>query len=199
MRLFADIGYHAATNSKIAAAARLTRGAMLYHFATRQALVSAAVEHIQDGRLELLDAAASPPAGVDATGQAIAAYWRLLGEVPFVAFAELEAVARTDAVVRDCVAPAQAAFDRALVAASFCDIAPAGQGPRGQASRDLARFLLEGLARATLVDDRDARVQNLIAIVDRGVRMLNRQGDVQDLWPSRDRVDPDRCPVEHGG
>ena len=183
MRLFADIGYHAATNSEIAAASGLTRGAMLYHFATRDALVAAAAEHIQAARLTQLDAAASnPPPGVDATGQAIAAYWRLLAEQPFIAFSELEAVARTDAMVRACVAPAQEAFDRAQVGTPFATIAQAGQGPRFQASRDLARFLLEGLARASLAYDREARVQSLIAVVDRAVRMLNRKGDVQELW-----------------
>jgi hypothetical protein len=59
----------------------------------------------------------------------------------------------------------------------------AGQGPRFQASRDLARFVLEGLARASLAYDREARVQALIAVVDRAVRMLNRKGDIQELWP----------------
>jgi len=190
MRLFAEMGYHAATNSEIAAAAKLTRGAMLYHFATREDLVGAAVDHIQAARLALLDAAAAdPPPGVDATGQAIAAYWRLLGETPFVAFAELEAVARTDAMVRERVAPAQAAFDRAQVGAPFSAIAQAGQGPRFQASRDLARFLLEGLSRATLAHERAARVHNLITVVDRAVRMLNRKGDIQELW-SEDMVGP---------
>src|SRR5208283_1394783 len=95
MRLFADIGYHAASNAEIAKAAGLTRGAMLYHFATREALVEAAGEHIQQARLGLFDAAAAdPPPGGDATTHAIAAYWRLLAEPPFVAFAELEAVGR---------------------------------------------------------------------------------------------------------
>ena len=190
MRLIAEIGYHGATNSEIAKAARLTRGAMLYHFATREALVGAAVEHIQAARLAHFDAAAAdPPLGGDATAHAIAAYWRLLSEPAFVAFAELEAVARTDTVVRDLIAPAQAAFDRAQVGATFAAIAQAGEGPRFQASRDLARFLLEGLARATLAYDRDARVESLIGVVDRAVRMLNRKGDVQDLWPDgRDAV-----------
>jgi AcrR family transcriptional regulator len=184
MRLFAEIGYHGATNSEIAGAARLTRGAMLYHFSTREALVAAAVEHIQAARLALFDAAAAdPPPGGDATAHAIAAYWRLLAEPPFVAFAELEGVARTDAVVRQLIAPAQAAFDKVQVGAPFLAIAQAGEGPRFQASRDLARFLLEGLARATLAYDRNARVESLIGVVDRAVRMLNRKGDVQDLWP----------------
>jgi len=184
MRLIAEIGYHGATNSEIAKSARLTRGAMLYHFSTREALVSAAVEHIQAARLALFDAAAAdPPPGGDATAHAIAAYWRLLAEPAFVAFAELEAVARTDAVVRALIAPAQAAFDRVQVGEPFLAIAQAGEGPRFQASRDLARFVLEGLARATLAYDREARVGSLIAVVDRAVRNLNRKGDIADLWP----------------
>lgn len=184
MRLFAEVGYHAATNALIAEAAKLTRGAMIYHFPTREALVEAAAQHIHAERLALFDtAAASPPPGVDATAHAIAAYWELLAQPPFVAFAELEAVARTDAMVRERLEPAQAAFDQAQVGAPFSALAQAGQGPRLQASRDLARFLLEGLARADLTYDREARVKNLIAVVDRAVRMLNRKGPVQELWP----------------
>jgi AcrR family transcriptional regulator len=183
-RLFAQIGYHAATNAVIADAAEITRGAMLYHFASREALLEAVVEHIQAERLALFDAAAAdPPSGVDATAHAIAAYWRLLAEPPFVAFAELEAVARTDPAVATRIAPAQAAFDQVQLGAPFAAIAQAGQGPRLQASRDLARFLLEGLARANLTYEREVRVRNLIAVVDRAVRMLNRKGDVEQLWP----------------
>jgi len=181
MQLFAEAGYHAATNALIAEAAGLTRGAMLYHFPTREDLVAAAIEHIHNARLALFDAAARPPPGVDATAHAIGAYWTLLGQPPFVAFAELEAVARTDAMVRERLGSAQAAFDQAQVAA-FSALAQAGAGPRFQASRDLARFLLEGLARGNLAYDRDVRVRNLLAIVDRAVRMLNRKGDVQELW-----------------
>jgi AcrR family transcriptional regulator len=183
-RLIADVGYHAAANAMIAEAAGITRGAMLYHFPAREDLLEAVIEHIQAERLALFDAAAAdPPPGVDATAHAIAAYWRLLNEPPFVAFAELEAVARTDPMVRARIAPAQAAFDQVQVGAPFSAIAQAGQGPRLQASRDLARFLLEGLARANLTYERDSRVKNLIAVVDRAVRMLNRKGDVQELWP----------------
>src|SRR5947208_7146244 len=58
MRLFAQIGYHAATNSMIADAARLTRGAMLYHFADREQLVEAAVVHIDIARARLFEQAA---------------------------------------------------------------------------------------------------------------------------------------------
>jgi len=183
MRLFAEIGYHAATNGAIADAAELTRGAMLYHFPSREDLVEAAVAHIQTHRLRMLDAAAQePPPGADATTHAIEAYWRMLSETPFVAFAELQGVARTDPMVRERIAEAEEAFDRAQVGAGFMALATAGSGGRFQASRDLARFLLEGLSRATLAYDSEARSTNLLSVVERAVRMLNRKEVVHDLW-----------------
>ncbi|HZZ34117.1 MAG TPA: TetR/AcrR family transcriptional regulator [Caulobacteraceae bacterium] len=184
MRLFAEVGYHLAGNAAIAEAAGLTRGAMLYHFPTREALVEGAVEHIQAARLALFDAAADePPPGGDTTAHAIDAYWRLLGEPPFVAYAELQSVARTDPMVAERIAAAEAAFDQLNVGDSFLALAQAGQGARLQASRDLARFLLEGLSRASLSYAREERIANLLTVVDRAVRMLNRKGAVQELWP----------------
>jgi AcrR family transcriptional regulator len=184
MRLFAEVGYQAATNAVIAEAAKLTRGAMLYHFATREELVEAAIAHIELQRTRLFDLAAStPPApGVDAAEHAVDVYWALLHEVPFVAFAELEAAARTDPMLRQRLAEAQAAFDRAQVGDRIGALVQAGADPRFQASRDLGRFLLEGLAHGSLTYDVEGRRERLIAVVKRAVRMLNRKGDVQDLW-----------------
>lgn len=185
MRLFAEVGYHAATNAMIADAANLTRGAMLYHFASREELVEAAVAHIDVERARLFEqVAAAPPApGVDAAEHAIDAYWSLLHEVPFLAFAELEAAARTDRMLRVRLADAQSAFDHNQVGDRFLALTSAGQDPRFQTSRDLGRFLLEGLARGALTYDEKARKERLLAVVKRAVRVLNRKGDVQELWP----------------
>ena len=185
MRLFAEVGYHAATNAMIADAANLTRGAMLYHFASREELVEAAVTHIEVERARLFEAAASGPVapGVDAAEQAIDAYWALLHEIPFIAFAELEAAARTDAMLRARLANAQSAFDHNQVGDRFLALAQAGGDPRFQTSRDLGRFLLEGLARGAMTFDEQARKERLLTVVKRAVRVLNRKGDVQELWP----------------
>ena len=181
MRLFADVGYHAANNAAIADAARLTRGAMLYHFATREELVEAAITHIEVERARLFEHAAST-SGLDAAEHAIDAYWALLHEAPFVAFAELEFAARTDAMLRERLAAAQSAFDRAQVGHRFGALAQAGADPRSQTSRDLGRFLLEGLAKGAMTYDEPARRARLPAVVKRAVRMLNRKGDVYELW-----------------
>jgi AcrR family transcriptional regulator len=184
MRLIAEIGYHAATNPAIANAAGLTRGAMLYHFPTREALVEAAVAHIQAERSTLFrTAAGSVPSGADVTEHAIDSYWDLLHSIPFMAFAELEAAGRTDPAIHALLAPAQAEFDRAQAGDDLVKILHAGAGPRFQASRDLARFMLEGLARSTLTYDKDGRKERLLQVIKRATHMLNRKGDVQDLWP----------------
>ena len=185
LRLFCEVGYHAATNAVIADAAMLTRGAMLYHFATREELVEAAVAHIELSRARLFEQAASTPAapGVDAAEQAIDAYWALLQELPFRAFAELEAAARTDPMLAERLAGAQSAFDHAQVGGDrFGAMVSAGDDPRFQTSRDLGRFLLEGLAKGSMTYDEAARRERLLTVVKRAVRMLNRKGDLHDLW-----------------
>jgi AcrR family transcriptional regulator len=184
MRLYAEQGYHASGHAQVAEAARLTRGAMLYHFPDRESLMQAVVPHIQSARERLLQAAVNDaPHGADRTDYAIDSYWRLLRETPFVAFAELERAARTDPLVREHLTPAQDAFDRAEVGDHLFDLVQGGSSPRLQAGRDLARFMLEGLSRARLAYDGDGRTERLLAVVKRAARMLNRKGSVQDLWP----------------
>jgi len=188
MTLFAEVGVVAATNPLIAERAGLTRGAMLYHFPARDLLVTAAADHIQAARARALtQAAQQAPVGADLAEHAIDAYWSLLHSGPFIAFAELEAAARSDPMVARAIAPAQAAFDEARASEQFSRILQAGSGPRFQASRDLARFMLEGLWRAKLTYDQDARIANLLAVVKRVTHMLNRKGDLQDPWPDDGR------------
>jgi AcrR family transcriptional regulator len=188
MALFAELGVVAATNPLIADRAGLTRGAMLYHFPSRDRLVAAAADHIQAARARALtEAAQQAPAGADLAEHAIDAYWSLLHSGSFIAFAELEAAARSDPMVARAIAPAQAAFDEARASEQFSRILQAGSGPRFQASRDLARFMLEGLWRAKLTYDQDARIANLLAVVKRVTHMLNRKGDLQDPWPDDGR------------
>ncbi|MCZ7010144.1 hypothetical protein, partial [Salmonella enterica] len=64
----------------------------------------------------------------------------------------------------------------------FGAMVQAGADPRFQTSRDLGRFLLEGLARGAMTYEEPARRERLIAVVKRAVRMLNRKGDIHDIW-----------------
>lgn len=183
MRLLADDGYEGAGNAAVAEAAGLTRGAMLYHFPTRESLIEAAALHIQAQRASLFEReAAKAAAGVDAVVAAIDAYWKLISTEPFVAFAALETAAKSDLDVAKAIRPAQEAFDRASMGESLPGFIQAGADPRFQASRDLARFALDGLSRATLTYDQDKRVETLLNVIKRAVHILNRKGHVTGLW-----------------
>lgn len=185
MSLFAEIGYHAATNAVIADAADLTRGAMLYHFTSREELVEAAIGYIELHRARLFEQAAAEPAeaGVDASEHAIEVYWSMLQQPSFLAFAEIEAAARTDPMLSQLLRGARSEFDHAQLGGDrFGAMVQAGADPRFQTSRDLGRFLLEGMARGSMTYDESARRDRLLAVVKRAVRMLNRKGDLHDLW-----------------
>jgi AcrR family transcriptional regulator len=182
-RLVREIGYANANNAVIAEAAGLTRGAMLYHFPTRESLIEGLVEHVA-GQADALfaDAARNRAPGADVAEHAIDAYWRLLHTPPLATMRELRSAARTDIAVRERLAPVTAAFDRAEPESVMALFQP-GSTPRGQAGRDLARFLLEGLANAELTYNGEARAQRLIGMLKRIVRVLNRKGEVGDIWP----------------
>ena len=182
-RLVREIGYANANNAVIAEAAGLTRGAMLYHFPTRESLIEGLVEHLSAQADALFaEAARNRAPGADVAEHAVDAYWRILHTPPMLAMRELRVAARTDPAVRERLAPAVSAFDRAEPESVMALFQP-GSTPRGQAGRDLARFLLEGLANADLTYNSEVRAQRLISMLKRIVRVLNRKGEVSDIWP----------------
>lgn len=183
MDLLAETGLASVTPAAIAAHAGLTRTAYLYHFPDRPALLSALAPHLREAMASLFDAAGRPPPGVDASDHAIDTYWALLFEPPFLAFSELRLAARADPEVAGAIQELLADFDSGRLGGRFGAVAQAGEDPRFQTSRDLGRFVLEGLARGGLSYDSDDRRRRLIAVVKRAVRGLNRKGAAQDLWP----------------
>lgn len=184
-RLVAEVGYARADAAEIAAGAGLTRGAMLYHFPTRETLTRALADHLQHERARAFESAAGASVGTgDAIERAVDVYWRLLGTPAFRAFAALEHAASADETLAEMIRPAQEAFDRAAFGGGgSAALLQAGAAPRFQASRDLARFALEGMARAELTYDDEARVRRLLDVLKRAAHMLNRKGDVHELWP----------------
>ena len=185
MQLFAQRGYDRAGNAAIAEECGMTRGAMLYHFPTRDALVEAAAWHIHRAREVAFEAEAKKlKPGQDALDGAIDAYWRLVSSVPVSAFLALERAARQDPDLARAIAPAQKAFDEGAMGRATPGFILAGNDARFQASRDLARFALDGLHRSALTYDQDSRIENVLTVIKRAVHMLNRKGDIADLWDS---------------
>lgn len=169
--LLAEGGYKRLSTPAVAERAGLTRAAMLYHFPSRRALVEAIARHVTRRRIALYEAAiAALPHDALFSARAVDLAWEQLRLPEFAAFTELALAARTDAELAGIMRPAMAAFDEARHDAAQ-RIFPGGvrDAPGFDLRRDVARFLLEGMAMQDgIARDRDARM----AAVRRFLRLL---------------------------
>jgi AcrR family transcriptional regulator len=152
--LVAD-GYPRLSVGSVADRAGLTRAAVIYHFAGREALLEAIVTWLIDKRLELYwEAVRDVPPGANQIDHFVDAYWQQVDSDLFVAFVELNVAARTDKVLASVVGPELARFDAERSRYSrliFSHEMRAAAGDRFETIRDVARFLIEGMAFASMV------------------------------------------------
>jgi AcrR family transcriptional regulator len=96
-------GYANTTGSDIAERAGLSRGAQLYHFPTKEELLSRAVEHLFDLMLnEIRDRLAKIPSNVmDRSAATIDCLWDTARGPLYQAWMELMTASRTDEYLRD--------------------------------------------------------------------------------------------------
>ncbi len=89
-------GYAGLSTNEVANRAGVSRGTLLHHFASRAALVAAAVEHLLDQRTEAIF---TQLASVDPTmplGELLHAVWPAFQDPTFTAWAQLWVAAHTD-------------------------------------------------------------------------------------------------------
>ena len=96
-----ELGYAGTTTSEVARRAGVSRGAQLHHFPTKAELVSAAIEHIYEQRMQSFRDAmdrASPDA--DRVELGIDLLWSMFEGTAATAWVELAVAARTDDQLR---------------------------------------------------------------------------------------------------
>ena len=99
-----EVGYSRTTTIEVAARAGVSRGAQLHHFPTKKRLVTVAVKHLLQKRLEeFRDAFANLPQGSDKYTAVIDILWEKTSNRAFYAWLELVVAARTDASLRKTV------------------------------------------------------------------------------------------------
>lgn len=156
LECFYKLGYFNTTTESIAREAGVSRGAMLHHFSTRADLITAAVEHINQLRLDTFTREEMrTQEGADHTRveEGIDAYWGQLNTRVFAVFHELKVAARTDRDLAKVLAPALKAYNRALAKATeqvFPDLAQSEEFVR---TAFMTQFLLEGMAMSRLLED----------------------------------------------
>ncbi len=138
-------GYARTTTTLIARRARVSRGAQLHHFKTKEALVTTAVQHLFEQRTrEFREAFARVPAGADRVAAAVDLLWSMISGPTFYAWLELLVAARTDARLRRSVTGISRKFVDEVFR-NFHDLFPAA-GAAAEAAPGFAFAALQGLA-----------------------------------------------------
>jgi AcrR family transcriptional regulator len=151
-----ELGYGATTTTEVAHRAGVSLGALLHHFPTKAELLTAAVAHAFDRRLEeFRKAVADLEPGADKLDAVLDLLWSMFSGPTFKACLELWVAARTD----PDLAQAVVGIDREFMATSqeiFAELFPAEAGfadPTFQRiGLHMAYALLDGLAFSRLIE-----------------------------------------------
>jgi AcrR family transcriptional regulator len=153
-------GYAGTTTQRVQDRAAVSRGALLHHFATKEALLVAAVSHVADGQIEAVRAEAAGGAASE-----VDLLHHVMSGPLFLAGLELWQAARTDPALRAALLPAERRVG-AAVRQLFDELFPRAHGRRLEVDGLLA--LYRGLALTSVLrPDADLDRQVLDLWIDR--------------------------------
>jgi AcrR family transcriptional regulator len=170
-----ELGYAATTTVEVARRAGVSRGAQLHHFPTKEALLTAAVQHLLDRRLaEFRDLLVNVDTSADRIDVAVDLAWGMFSGPAFVAWVELWLAARTDPELRAVVVDIDVRFtaeSRALTLELFPPDA-GGDPMLYDIGRDLAFAVMEGIALQRLVPRGQRPAEEYLDALKRVLRLL---------------------------
>ena len=183
---FVDLGYTNVTTAKVASSAGVSRGAMLHHFPSKTELIQAAVEYLHDKLLEdYTERVAKIPArlkGAERRRAGIDAYWEHLTGDLFVVYNELCVASRTDPELKSILENSQQLFEqhvRDTNAELFSEWKD--RGDRFTLAMDVTKCMMEGMAAARLMTNRDERVKRLLSYITDRMEEIFEDGDASAI------------------
>ena len=157
-----EFGYEHSTMAKITDYAKVSPGAMQYHFGSKIEAIKAAITYLNEKRLiDRQHDGATAPKGNERVTYMTEKYWEHLNDDYFIAYQELVLAARTHADLASVLKPAYQKFVTSYRDYTLGEI-PEWNGDREAFERitDVIQYILEGLAFGRLnnqIDDVRAR------------------------------------------
>ncbi|GAB4142002.1 MAG: hypothetical protein Tsb0016_10010 [Sphingomonadales bacterium] len=181
IRCLIKYGYGDTTTPRIAAEAKVSRGAMMHHFPNRLEVIRAAITHLHGKRLKAFKRAVTDvPPGTDRLHELTRTYWRQVNHPLFTAFHELAVAARTDKALAEILEPAQQEF-YAQWHARAESLFPEWLADREkfELALHLVQNLLEGMAIGLQFRPPQPMTEKLLDYVEARLRELAPNGALQ--------------------
>lgn len=142
-----DVGYARTTTREVLRRAGVSRGTMLHHYPSRDALLAAAVEEVIDRHLAaFLDALCSGPRNAETLIERV---WAVMNGPTYHAWLDLVAASRTDEALRARVKEVNERFDESVM-----EIHRERFPGRGSfVATQFAFAVLQGLAVSSIYED----------------------------------------------
>ena len=177
IQCFVKCGYKNTTTSRIAEEAGVSRGAMLHHFPSRDAVIKGAVFYLQEKRLEeykviISEVHATPQNGVTSAvvKEAIRATWKYFNLPSFFAYHELLVASRTDQGLAKIFYPQQKMFEQQFIE-TVKAIYPLW-GDKGKAlelGSDIVFLTMQGMATSFMRHHKKERVEHILEYLEKQV------------------------------
>lgn len=184
VQCLANYGYARTTTQLVASTAKISRGAMLHHYATKSQLVSSVIDYIMYRRMETFYGEVEKLTDTQRIeeGRGIEIYWKTVQTVEYEAFLELSVASRTDTDLREVFDAKAQAFDSFWFEQLPVFFPEWGNQPRENLllARDLIVVSLEGLylnRRIMAQRDRRVAVRNFI---NEAIQIIRERGTGTD-------------------
>lgn len=174
---FVKFGYKNTTTSRIAQEAGVSRGAMLHHFPSRDAVIKGAVLYLQEKRLEEYKATISklhstPENGVTSAvvRKAIRATWKYFNLPSFFAYHELLVASRTDKELAKIFYPQQKMFEKQFFETVKAIYPMWGEDDEAlELGSDVVFLTMQGMATSFMQYHKKERVEHILEYLEKQV------------------------------
>jgi AcrR family transcriptional regulator len=167
IKSFINLGYTNVTTAKVASTAKVSRGAMLHHFPSKNELIRAAVEYLHDKLLQdYTDKVGEIPKklkGKERRRGGLDAYWAHITGDLYAAYHELCVAGRNDKELKDILKASTLEFKKhvdesnAILFKEWVE-----RGDRYEMAMDVTELMMTGMAIGQLVSDRGDRITVLL-------------------------------------
>jgi AcrR family transcriptional regulator len=172
-------GFAGTSTTAVCKRARLSRGAQLHHYPTKRKLVTAAIEHVLQRRLEeFRQRSAKGPGSGDLRARmdrAVELLWSMTSDQTFYAWLELLVAARTDTVLRKSMSQIAARFEAGVVQVFHEAFPELGDSPALNVGPWFTLAACQGFALDRILDPGEPRIElGLKILASQGRKALER-------------------------